>query len=266
MLKRYLLQMGSWIYRHTAFPLKKINVQRQTNSVFVGNTYFRNTVFEGRNFLDKGVNVANSYIGYGTNINRYSNISEAKIGRYCSIAPNVEIVIGQHPVKGKLVSTHSAFYSARETLGYTYRNKTVFEEQKFPVNHRMSTGQDSETDHNGEMDCNGETDHNGRTLQDSYQVLIGNDVWIASDVRILAGVTIGDGAIIGACSLVTRDVEPYGIYVGVPAKKIGDRFDEATVEKLKKIKWWEHDETWMREHVTEFDDVDSFVEKYSDQV
>ncbi|MDO5573761.1 MAG: CatB-related O-acetyltransferase [bacterium] len=230
MLKRYLLQMGSWIYRHTAFPLKKINVQRKTNSVFVQNTYFRNTVFEGRNFLDKGAYVANSYIGYGTNINRYSNISEAKIGRYCSIAPNVEIVIGQHPVKEKFVSTHAAFYSARETLGYTYRNETVFEEQKY--------------------------------LVDSYQVMIGNDVWIASDVRILAGVTIGDGAIIGACSLVTRDVEPYGIYVGIPAKKIGYRFDEDTVEKLKKIKWWEHDEAWMRKHVTEFDDVDSFVTNY----
>ncbi len=230
MLKRYLLQMGSWIYRHTAFPLKKINVQRKTNSVFVQNTYFRNTVFEGRNFLDKGAYVANSYIGYGTNINRYSNISEAKIGRYCSIAPNVEIVIGQHPVKEKFVSTHAAFYSARETLGYTYRNETVFEEQKY--------------------------------LVDSYQVMIGNDVWIASDVRILAGVTIGDGAIIGACSLVTRDVEPYGIYVGIPAKKIGYRFDEDTVEKLKKIKWWEHDEAWMRKHVAEFDDVDSFVTNY----
>ena len=83
-------------------------------------------------------------------------------------------------------------------------------------------------------------------------------------MRILAGVTIGDGAIIGACSLVTRDVEPYGIYAGIPAKKIGRRFDEATVEKLKKIKWWEHDEAWMREHVTEFDDVDSFVENYQD--
>lgn len=238
MLKRYLLQMGSWLYRHTVFQIRKIRVQKKTKSVFVQDTYFRNTVFEGRNFLDKGAYVANSYVGYGTNINRYSRISETKIGRYSSIAPHVETVIGQHPVKERLVSTHAAFYSARDTLGYTYCNETVFEEQRYPK------------------------EQSGAVAEKAvYQVVIGNDVWIASDVRILAGVTIGDGAVIGACSLVTRDVEPYGIYVGVPAKKIGSRFESGIVEELEKIKWWEHDEAWLREHAAEFDDVDKFVQK-----
>lgn len=254
MLKRYLGYVGSWIYRHTAFQLKKIGVQRRTKSVFAQETYFRNTVFEGRNFLDRGVYVANSYIGYGSNINRYSNISETKMGRYCSIAPNVEVVVGQHPVKERFVSTHSAFYSARKTLGYTYRDETVFEEQRYPekMQCRRSTDE-NQAGVNGAVDC----------AEFKYQVVIGNDVWIASDVRILAGVTIGDGAIIGACSLVTKDVEPYGIYVGVPAKKVGTRFEPDVIEKLEKIKWWEHDEAWLREHVKEFDDVDAFVGRWS---
>ena len=233
MLKRYLLQIGSWIYRRTFFQIKKIIKQIKTNSVFVQESYFRNTEFEGRIFLGKDTYVTNSTIGYGTIIHNYSFISEAKIGRYCSIAPNVKIIIGQHPVRERFVSTHSAFYSSRDYLGYTYRSEKKFEEQKYA---------DSEK---------------------KYQVVIGNDVWIASDARILAGVTIGDGAIIGACSLVTKDVEPYGIYVGVPAKKIGTRFEPDVIEKLEKIKWWEHDEAWLREHVKEFDDVDAFVGRWS---
>ncbi len=242
MIKRYFLQIGSWIYRHTVFQLKKIHVQRKTKSTFARNVYFRNTDFEGRNFVDQGAYVANCHIGYGSNINRFSNISETWMGRFCSIAPNVEVVIGQHPVRERFVSTHAAFYSERTTAGFTYRNETVFPEQRFPKQ-KLPIG-----------------------LKDGCfsQVIIGNDVWIASDVRILAGVTIGDGAVIGACSLVTKDVEPYGIYVGVPAKRIGYRFEPEIIEKLEKMKWWEHDEVWLREHAEEFDHVDTFVRTYAD--
>lgn len=232
MLKRYLLQIGSWVYRHTLFELKKISVQKKTNSVFVQGVYFRNVEFEGRIFLGKETYVTNSYVGYGTIIHNYSFVSETQIGRYCSIAPGIKIIIGQHPVKERFVSTHSAFFSSRDYLGYTFRNEKVFDEQKYIDE------------------------------ENKYQVIIGNDVWMASDVRILAGVTIGDGAVIGACSLVTKDVEPYGIYVGVPAKRIGYRFEPEIIEKLERIKWWNRDEAWLREHVKDFDDVDLFVAKY----
>jgi virginiamycin A acetyltransferase len=69
-------------------------------------------------------------------------------------------------------------------------------------------------------------------------VIIGNDVWIGKNVLILSGVQIGDGAIVGASSVVTNDIEPYSIVAGNPAKLIRKRFDEETVEKLLKIKWW----------------------------
>lgn len=72
-------------------------------------------------------------------------------------------------------------------------------------------------------------------------VIIGNDVWIGLNVLILSGVTIGDGAIIGANSLVNKDVKPYSVVGGNPAKKIKSRFNEQTIEDLLRIEWWNWD-------------------------
>ena len=69
--------------------------------------------------------------------------------------------------------------------------------------------------------------------------IIGNDVWIGRDVSIFPGVHIGDGAIIGACSVVTKDVEPYTVVGGNPAKVIKKRFDKKTIDLLLKMKWWD---------------------------
>lgn len=70
-------------------------------------------------------------------------------------------------------------------------------------------------------------------------IVVGNDVWIGYEAVILAGVTIGDGAVIAARAVVTRDVAPYTIVGGVPAKPIRRRFDEATVSALLELKWWD---------------------------
>jgi acetyltransferase-like isoleucine patch superfamily enzyme len=69
-------------------------------------------------------------------------------------------------------------------------------------------------------------------------VIIGNDVWVGHGVTILSGVTIGDGAAIAACSVVTKDVAPYAIVAGNPAKQIRKRFDDAIIEKLLLTQWW----------------------------
>ncbi|MDD3155032.1 MAG: CatB-related O-acetyltransferase [Victivallaceae bacterium] len=76
-------------------------------------------------------------------------------------------------------------------------------------------------------------------------ILVGNDVWIGFEALILAGVTIGDGAIIGARAVVTRDVPPYTIVGGVPAKAIRKRFDDATIAELRNLQWW----NWPKERI-----------------
>ena len=70
-------------------------------------------------------------------------------------------------------------------------------------------------------------------------IIVGNDVWIGYEAVIMQGVTIGDGAIIGTRGVVTKDVPPYAIVGGVPAKVIRKRFPEETIEKLLKVKWWD---------------------------
>lgn len=70
-------------------------------------------------------------------------------------------------------------------------------------------------------------------------IIIGNDVWIGYEAIILAGVAVGDGAVIGARAVVTKDVPPYTIVGGVPAKAIRKRFPEETISALLEIKWWD---------------------------
>lgn len=69
-------------------------------------------------------------------------------------------------------------------------------------------------------------------------IVIGNDVWIGYEAVILSGVHIGDGAIIGTRAVVTKDVPPYTVVGGIPAKEIKKRFDDETIKKLQQIKWW----------------------------
>ncbi len=76
-------------------------------------------------------------------------------------------------------------------------------------------------------------------------IIIGNDVWIGYEAIIMPGVRIGDGAIIATRAVVTKDVEPYTIVGGIPAKVIRKRFDDRTIEKLLKIKWWD----WNKEKI-----------------
>ena len=80
-------------------------------------------------------------------------------------------------------------------------------------------------------------------------IVIGNDVWIGYEAVILSGVHIGDGAIIGARAVVTRDVEPYTIMGGVPARPIRKRYDEETIQRLLALRWWDFPPEHMRKYL-----------------
>jgi acetyltransferase-like isoleucine patch superfamily enzyme len=102
--------------------------------------------------------------------------------------------------------------------------------------------------------------HKYNTSQDTK---IGNDVWIAAKCIIKAGVTIGDGAVVGMGSVVTKDIPPYEIWAGNPARLIRKRFDDTTIARLLEIEWWEYDDEILEKYAEYFNDVPKFLEEVS---
>ncbi|CAI3403290.1 CatB-related O-acetyltransferase [Enterococcus cecorum] len=96
---------------------------------------------------------------------------------------------------------------------------------------------------------------------------IGNDVWVGNNAVIMQGVSVGNGAVIAAGAIVTKDVPPYAIVAGVPAKIIRFRFTDEIIEKLQRLRWWDKDVSWIEKNVNLFhrdiysvEDLNEFIE------
>lgn len=90
-------------------------------------------------------------------------------------------------------------------------------------------------------------------------VAIGNDCWIGARVSIISGVTIHDGAVVLAGAVVTKDVPPYAIVGGVPARVLKYRYDEDTIQVLLNSQWWNRDIEWLRDNWELFNNIDEFI-------
>ena len=84
-------------------------------------------------------------------------------------------------------------------------------------------------------------------------------MWIGYGVKIIEGAVIGDGAIIAAGAMVTKDVDAYGVYAGVPAKKLKSRFPSETIEGLRKIRWWDREFEWIKNNHELFDSAEKLI-------
>ena len=107
-------------------------------------------------------------------------------------------------------------------------------------------------------------DDDSECLLSNGDIVIGSDVWIGMNCTIMSGVTIGHGSVIAAGSVVSKDVPPYSIVGGNPAKHIKFRFDEETISKLLKIKWWDWDDKKIKENVNLIfnHNIDEFIGKF----
>lgn len=162
--------------------------------------------------VNRSARIINSSIGRYSYIGIGSWVCETDMGAFCSIASNVNIGLGNHTMS--LKSTSPIFTEARNATGYSWIKQSVAPPFK--------------------------------------RVKIGNDVWIGYGALILGGVTIGDGACIGAGAIVTKDVPPYAIVGGVPAKILKYRFSENTIDELLKEKWWNKADSELKKEIRYF--------------
>lgn len=169
-------------------------------------------------------------------IGRYSYIGgnsvvKGKVGNFCSISHNVTFLTGSHPVRN-YVSTHPAFYSLQKQCGTTF-----VKEQRFNEIPRLDNS--------------------------DYSIEVGNDVLIGFGATLVGPLRIGNGAIIGANSVVTKDVLPYEVVVGSPARTIRKRFDDETIRFLEETCWWDKDKVWLEENADAFSSIEAFKKRFN---
>lgn len=161
-------------------------------------------------------------IGDFSYISNDSTISNVDIGKFCSISSNVQIGLGPHPSR-VFVSTYPAFYS-NDTLGcpLAFRDDKIFDDSV-------------------------------------PQTTLGNDIWIGANAIIPGGIRIGTGAIVAAGAVVVKDVPPYAVVGGNPAKIIRYRFSEEQIKALLESEWWNWPIENIRQRADDFSDVEKFT-------
>lgn len=151
--------------------------------------------------------ILKSHIGAYSYICKGTSLVHVDIGKFCSIAEDCLIGIGNH--KLSTLSSSPIFYSQKNATGHTWVYSNYPNEFK--------------------------------------PIVIGNDVWIGCRVIIFGGVRIGNGAIVGAGTIVTKDVPDYAIVAGIPARILRYRFENAIINKLLELEWWNYSERDLKE-------------------
>ena len=180
--------------------------------------------FGFNNRIYENTRMVDVVLGDQSYVSENCHLNGVTIGRYSAIGPNVKIGLGMHPAK-TFASIHPLFYSKTNSAC------------PFPL-----------------TDRNYFTEH--------QPVTIGHDVWIGANAVILDGVCVGDGAVVGAGAVVTRDIPPYGVALGIPAKTVKFRFTPDQIDFLQSFCWWDRDREWIAKHWKDFHDIKGFMEAH----
>lgn len=190
-------------------------------------------IFEGTTIKDvsfgkyveigKNNHISESVIDDFSYTSEHCQIIYSTIGKFVNIASYVRLNPGQHPIDR--VTQHHMLYR-REMFGFGEDDESFFDSRR------------------------------------ERTVTIGHDVWLGHNVTVMGGVTIGNGAVIGSGAIVTKDIPPYAIAVGNPAKVIRYRFDKEIIKKLEQIAWWDWSYEELKSRIDEFRDIETFIKKY----
>ena len=190
----------------------------RTVSIEAGARLDWRTRFGRHSAVAAGASINYSDVGRYTYFGENSRVVYAEVGSFCSVAPHSIIGGGTHPTRD-WVSTSPRFCSVR---------------------------------HNPQLAVDPETE----TFTENLRTVVGHDVWIGYGAIVLPGVKVGHGAVVGAGAVVTRDVAPYQVVAGVPAKPVRSRFSEEEVAWLLESAWWEWDERTLDELAPNFSSVE----------
>jgi phosphonate metabolism protein (transferase hexapeptide repeat family) len=176
--------------------------------------------------IGAGCHVSDATLGDYSYCVENTQIAYAQIGKFANIAAHVRIYASRHPTD--LASLHH----------FTYRSSWYFEDAKDNAEFFAWRGEQT--------------------------IMIGHDTWIGHGAVIMPGVTVGNGAVIGSNAVVTRDVPPYAIAVGVPAKVIKQRYSDETVQRMEKLAWWDWPHDVLHERLADFRSLPAveFLDKY----
>lgn len=170
------------------------------------------------------VQASSSTMGDYSYIGRNSRLIHADVGKFCSIASETKIGMGTHTLDK--ISTSPIFTESKNGTKHSWVKVSAVNPFK--------------------------------------RVKVGNDVWIGVRTMVMGGVTIGDGAVIGAGSIVTKDIPPYAVVAGVPAKVIRYRFSQEQIDALLANPWWNLPEEQLREKIELFQSSDNIEEKINE--